>query len=161
MKKKVFCEGDWELLYDSRFKRDFKGKLRTRWLGPYQIDRVFDNGTVCLVTIDENHTPLFSIGHRLRLYHTPISRDAFISQVAANLGYQLAQGQESFSALVSLQKVTVISTQNKFLYINKLMFCCFHFFLSCFPLRLFPYYKRTSQHNLNNLNKVKQGFQGF
>ena len=30
IKKKVFYEGDWALLYDSRFKRDFKGKLRTR-----------------------------------------------------------------------------------------------------------------------------------
>ena len=33
IKNKVFCEGDWALLYDSRFKRDFKGKLRTRWFG--------------------------------------------------------------------------------------------------------------------------------
>ena len=33
IKKKVLCEGDLALLYDSRFKRDFKGKLRTRWLG--------------------------------------------------------------------------------------------------------------------------------
>ena len=29
IKKKVFCEGDWALLYDSRLKRDFKGKLHT------------------------------------------------------------------------------------------------------------------------------------
>ena len=79
IKKKVFCEGDWELLYDSRFKRDFKGKFCTRWLGPYQIYRVFDNGTVYLVTIDEKLTPLFVNGHRLRLYHMPILRDAFIS----------------------------------------------------------------------------------
>ena len=35
IKKKVFCERDWALLYDSRFKRDFKGNLRIRWLGPY------------------------------------------------------------------------------------------------------------------------------
>ena len=53
------------MLYDSRLKRDFKGKLRTRWLGPYLVDRVFDNGTVCLVTIDENRAPLFANGHRL------------------------------------------------------------------------------------------------
>ena len=65
IKKRVFCEGDWALLYDSIFKRDIKGKLHTIWLGPYQIDRVFDNGTVHLVTFDENHTPLFANGHRL------------------------------------------------------------------------------------------------
>eukprot|EP00253_Pinus_taeda_P004873 PITA_04873 len=36
IKKKVFCEGDWTLLYDSRFQ-DFPGKLQTYWLGPYEI----------------------------------------------------------------------------------------------------------------------------
>ena len=33
IKEKQFQEGDWALLYDSRYKY-FKGKLRTRWLGP-------------------------------------------------------------------------------------------------------------------------------
>ena len=79
IKKKVFCEGGWALLYNSKFKKDFKGKLRTRWLGPYLVDRVFDNGTIYLVTIDENRAPLFANGHRMRLYHKPISRDVFIS----------------------------------------------------------------------------------
>ena len=101
IKKKVFCEGDWELLYDSRFKRDFKGKLRTRWLGPYLVDRVFDNGTVLLVTIDDNRAPLFANGHRMQLYHKPISKDAFILKIATDLDYQLAQGQEFFSAFVN------------------------------------------------------------
>ena len=96
--KKVFCEGDWALLYDSTFKRDFKDKLYTIWLGPYLVDRVFDNGTVYLVTIDENHVPLFANGHRLRLYHNPISKDSFISQIAADPDYQLAQGKQFFSA---------------------------------------------------------------
>jgi len=43
IKEKKFQEGDWALLYDSRYK-DFKGKLRTRWLGPYVIERCHDNG---------------------------------------------------------------------------------------------------------------------
>ena len=102
IKKKVLCEGDQELLYDSRFKRDFKSKMRTRWSGPYQIDRVFDNGTVHLITIDEDRTPLFINGHMLQLYHKPISRDAFISQVAADPGYQLKKGQECFSIHVNI-----------------------------------------------------------
>ena len=46
-------------MYDSRFKRDFKGSLCTMWLGPYKIDQVFDNGTVRLTTIDKKWTPLF------------------------------------------------------------------------------------------------------
>ena len=102
IKKKIFCEGDWALLYDSRFKRDFKGMLHTRWLGPYLVDKVFDNGIVRLVTIDENHAPLFANGHRLRLYHKPIFKDAFTSQIAADPEYQLEQGQESFFAPVNL-----------------------------------------------------------
>ena len=101
-KKKVFCEGDWELLYNSRFKRDFKGKLCTRWLGPYLVDRVFDNGTIRLVTIDENRAPLFANGHRLQLYHKPISKDAFTSQIAADPECQLEKGKEYFSAPVNL-----------------------------------------------------------
>ena len=90
------------MLYDSRFKRDFKGKLCTRWLGPYLVDRVFDNGIVRLVTIDENLVPLFANGHKLRLYRKPISKDAFISQIAADPNYQLAPGQELLSASVNL-----------------------------------------------------------
>ena len=101
IKKKVFYEGDWALLYDSIFKRYFKGKLRTRWLSPYLLDRVFDNGTVRLVTIDENRVPLFANGHRLRLYHKSISKDAFISQIAADPDYQLAPGQELLSTSVN------------------------------------------------------------
>ena len=86
------------LLYDSRFKRDFKGKLRTRWLGPYLVDRVFDNDTVCLVTIDDNRIPLLANGHRLRLYHKPISKDSFILQISTDPNLQLAPGQELPSA---------------------------------------------------------------
>ena len=85
----MLCEGDWDLLYDSQFKRDFKGNLCTRWLGTYIIDQVFDNGNVRLTTIDENQTPLFANGHRLWLYHKPISKDAFTSQVAADSDCQL------------------------------------------------------------------------
>ena len=80
---------------------EFKGKLRTRWLGPYLVDKVFDNGTVRLLTIEENRAPLFDNGHRLRLYHNPISKDAFTSQIAADPEYRLEQGQESFFAPVN------------------------------------------------------------
>lgn len=52
IKDKVFQEGDWDLLYDSRFK-DFKGKLMTTWLGPYVIEKFHENGVVQISTIDE------------------------------------------------------------------------------------------------------------
>ena len=89
IKKKIFCEGDLDLLYDSQFKRDFKGKLCTRWLGPYKIDKVFDNGTIYLPTINENQIPLFANGHRLWICHKLISKDGFISQVSFDPGSQL------------------------------------------------------------------------
>ena len=44
---KQFQPGDWALLYDSRHK-DFKGKLRTRWLGPYAMEKCNDNGSVLI-----------------------------------------------------------------------------------------------------------------
>ena len=72
---------------------DFKGKLHTRWLGPYIIDKVFDNGTVHLISIDENQTPLFANGRWIRLYHKPISKDVFISHVAVDSYCQLIQEQ--------------------------------------------------------------------
>ena len=76
IKNKKFQKGNWALLYDSRFK-EFQGKLRTRWLGPYEVDTVFPNGIVRLLTIDDSRTPLLVNGHRLRLYQQPISQEDF------------------------------------------------------------------------------------
>ena len=64
IKKKVFQKDDWVLLYNSRFK-DFKGKLYTRWLGPYRVESAFDNGTVERKTIDDEATMVLANGHRL------------------------------------------------------------------------------------------------
>lgn len=61
-KDKQIQEGDWALLYGSRYK-DFKGKLRTIWLGPYVIERCHDNGLVQIRTIDEEAIPLLVNGH--------------------------------------------------------------------------------------------------
>ena len=47
LKEKQFQQGDWALLYDSRYK-DFKGKLRTRWLGPYTVEKCNENGSVLI-----------------------------------------------------------------------------------------------------------------
>ena len=42
IKEKFFQEGYWALLYEFKLK-DFKGKLMTRWLGPYLIEKCYDN----------------------------------------------------------------------------------------------------------------------
>ena len=81
IRNKVFQSGDWALLYDSHFK-DFKGKLCTWWMGPYEVNVVFNNGIVRLVTIDDTRTSFIVNGHRLRLYHRPASKDDFIKQLS-------------------------------------------------------------------------------
>src|SRR5271156_474189 len=68
IKQKKFQTGDWALLFDSRYKT-FRGKLTTRWLGPYEIVTAFDNGSVRIKTIDDSHISFVVNGHRLRLYH--------------------------------------------------------------------------------------------
>eukprot|EP00253_Pinus_taeda_P022156 PITA_22156 len=80
IKKKFFHEGDCALLYDSRFQ-DFLGKLQTRWLGPYEIQKVHDNDTITLTTIDRSGHTLKENGHRVRLYRKPITRKSFYQQL--------------------------------------------------------------------------------
>ena len=62
IKKKIFHEGDWAILYDSRLQ-DFPEKLQTRWLGPYEIRKVHDNDTITLATIDESTHSFKVNGH--------------------------------------------------------------------------------------------------
>lgn len=80
IKEKGFQEGDWAHLYDSRFK-EFKGKLMTRWLGPYLIEKFHDNGVVQIKTIDEEWIPLLVNGYRLKVYIKPLSKEEFISTI--------------------------------------------------------------------------------
>eukprot|EP00253_Pinus_taeda_P021373 PITA_21373 len=80
IKNKVFHEGNWALLYDSRFQ-DFLGKLQTRWLGPYEIQKVHDNGTLTLITIDGSGYAFKVNGHRVRLYRKPLTRESFCQQL--------------------------------------------------------------------------------
>jgi len=77
---KKFQPGDWALLYDSRYK-DFNGKLRTRWLGPYVVEKCNDNGSVIIQTIDEEAIPMLVNGHQLKIYRKPLSRKEFIKTV--------------------------------------------------------------------------------
>lgn len=66
IKEKKFKKGDWGLSYDSKLK-DFKGKLRTIWSGPYQIDTCYANGLVRIKIIDEDQFPMLVNGHRLKI----------------------------------------------------------------------------------------------
>ena len=65
IKEKQFQEGDWAMLYDSRYKY-FKGKLRKRWLGPYIVEKCNDNASILIRTIDEEAIPMLVNGNRLK-----------------------------------------------------------------------------------------------
>ncbi|XP_057865393.1 uncharacterized protein LOC131073047 [Cryptomeria japonica] len=77
IKDKSFKSGDWDLLYDSRYK-DNLVKLQTKWLGPYKMVETFSNGVVKLSMIDPVKFKLLVNGHQLRLYHKPLRKDEFL-----------------------------------------------------------------------------------
>jgi hypothetical protein len=55
------------LLYDSRY-RNFPSKLHTRWMGPFVVDKVFDNGSLQLKDLQENLLETKTNGSRVKLY---------------------------------------------------------------------------------------------
>ena len=99
IKKKVFHEGDWALLYDSRFQ-DFPGKLQTRWLGPYEIQKVHDNRTLTLITIDGSGYAFKVNGHRVRLYRKPLTRESFCQQLRRDTDLEILGEEEKSSSPV-------------------------------------------------------------
>ena len=81
IKKKHFQPGDWALLFNSKYKT-FKGKIMTRWLGPYEVETIFDNGSVRIKTIDDSQNSFVVNGHRLKVYNKPLSKDDFLQEIA-------------------------------------------------------------------------------
>ncbi len=51
-----------------------------RWLGPYQIIHVFENGIVQLTTIDDVPFKMLINGHQLKLYKQPQKKAEFMQQ---------------------------------------------------------------------------------
>ena len=68
------------MLYDSRYK-DLKGKLRTRWLGPYSMEKCNGNSSVLIKTNDDEAIPMLVNGHRLKVYKKPLSKREFIEDL--------------------------------------------------------------------------------
>ena len=84
------------MLFDSKFK-DFQGKFQTHWLGPYEIEIFFSNGAVRIKTIDEYQTPLIVNGHRLKIYHKPLSKEEFVKIFQDNSAIRLVKKNPSSS----------------------------------------------------------------
>ena len=70
--RKEFYVGQKVLLYNSRLKL-FSGKLRSRWLGPYIVTKIFPFGAVKI--LEPQTDKAFTVnGHRLKPFHegTPL-----------------------------------------------------------------------------------------
>jgi hypothetical protein len=67
LKKKEFKEGNKVLLYNSRFKTFGKGKLQSKWDGPYIVHLVLSNGAVTIMDVKGDQ---FMVnGQRLKVYY--------------------------------------------------------------------------------------------
>ena len=60
-------------------------------MGPYEVVTAFDNGSVEIKTIDDSQTSFVVNGHRLRLYHQPISRQDFVKNVLQQKEMELVE----------------------------------------------------------------------
>jgi transposase InsO family protein len=69
LKKKEFKEGDKVLLYNSRFKTFGKGKLQSKWDGPYVVHSVLSNGAVTIMDVKGDQ--FIVNGQRLKVYYEP------------------------------------------------------------------------------------------
>jgi len=61
--------------------KDFKGKLRTRWLRPYVVETCHDNGSMQIRIIYEEAIPLLVNGHRLKMYKRTLSEQDFVDAI--------------------------------------------------------------------------------
>jgi hypothetical protein len=63
-------------------------------MGPYEIDIFYDNGSIRIKTIDEQHTPLLLNGHWLRIYSKPLSKEEFLTCILQNSDMQVINKEE-------------------------------------------------------------------
>jgi len=72
LRKKDINPDDFVLLYDNRFDK-FPGKLHTRWMGPYRVKNIWDNGSLQLVDMEGEELPTRTNGARVKRYYKPLS----------------------------------------------------------------------------------------
>ena len=77
--------------------KDFKENICTRWLGPYEVDTIFDNGTIKLIEFDELQTSLLATVHHLQLYHKTYFKDSSFHTISdSNLQTVGGRGESSY-----------------------------------------------------------------
>ena len=83
--RRVFKEGDLVLLFNSRL-RFFPGKLRSRWSGPFKVEKVLPFGAVDISGNDG--TPFRVNGQRLKVY---LGGDDKFDRLNAKVNIDLAE----------------------------------------------------------------------
>jgi hypothetical protein len=68
-KRNSLKKGDKVLLYNSRFKTFGKGKLQSKWDGPYVVHSALSNGAVTIMDVKGDQ--LMVNGQRLKVYYEP------------------------------------------------------------------------------------------
>lgn len=68
LRGRLFKEGDQVLLCNSKFCTNL-GNFILRWLGPYQVEHIYDNGSVQLWEIYGYLLPTLVNGSKFKLYH--------------------------------------------------------------------------------------------
>ena len=68
------------LLFNSRLKL-FPGKLKSRWSGPFEVDRMFPYGVVEIK--GENGAPFKVNGQRLKLYFVRTRKFIFFNSISS------------------------------------------------------------------------------
>ena len=62
-------------------------------MGPYEVVTTFDNGSIEVKTIDGSQVSFVVNGHRLRLYHQPISKQDFTQKNLQQNEMELVEGE--------------------------------------------------------------------
>lgn len=62
------------MLYDNRRER-FPGKLHTRWMGPYRVTELYENGSLQLEDLQGNWLETRVNGSRVKRYQPEVSTE--------------------------------------------------------------------------------------
>ena len=60
--------GDLVIVYDESLRKQWSRKFDNRWLGPYRIKEVFDNGSYALTELDGTELSVRMAGKRVKLF---------------------------------------------------------------------------------------------
>jgi hypothetical protein len=58
-------------------------------MGPYEVDTAYENGAIRINSIYEKQTSLVVNGHRMKVYHKPLSKEDFVKNVLQTVEMQL------------------------------------------------------------------------